>query len=510
MPRGCIFADKGPALFVGGDKLDELLAYSALLNSRAFGYLVKLQLARTELAQSYEVGLIQQTPFPEITDDGVATFACLGRRAWSLKRSLDTNNETSHAFLLPPGLNEKVTGLDRAFIEREVATIQKQIDEAAYRLYGIAPEDRADIEVPSNRAITTNASENQEVDDCEEASEDEPPVGVAADAVNSWLVGVAFGRFDPRLATGERPLPPEPEPFDSLPPRSPGMWPAGEGPARRPDILVDDDGHSDDLVALIREATERIGVDVPENLRAWLAKEFFAFHIKKYSKSRRKAPIYWQLATTSASYSVWLYIHAFTKDTLFRVQNDYAAPKLAHEERRLMTLANELRGNGTAAQRRELATQEAFVEELHAFVEEVKRVASLWNPNLDDGVVINFAPLWRLVPQHRAWQKELKATWDSLCSGDYDWAHLAMRLWPERVAPKCASDRSLAIAHGLEDAFWEQDTAGIWKERETLIWSIEEVVAKRSSAAVKAALKSLRDAADPAGLAKRGRKSKAA
>ena len=200
------------------------------------------------------------------------------------------------------------------------------------------------------------------------------------------------------------------------------------------------------------------GVDAPENLRAWLAKEFFALHIKKYSKSRRKAPIYWQLATTSASYSVWLYIHAFTKDTLFRVQNDYAAPKLAHEERRLMTLAeDELRGNGTAAQRRELATQEAFVEELRAFVEEVKRVASLWNPNLDDGVVINFAPLWRLVPQHKAWQKELKATWDSLCSGDYDWAHLAMRLWPERVVPKCASDRSLAIAHGLEDAFWEQD-----------------------------------------------------
>lgn len=58
MPRGCIFADKGPAVFVGGDKSDELLAYSALLNSRTFGYLVSVQLARTQLAQSYEVGLI--------------------------------------------------------------------------------------------------------------------------------------------------------------------------------------------------------------------------------------------------------------------------------------------------------------------------------------------------------------------------------------------------------------------------------------------------------------------
>ena len=54
-----------------------------------------------------------------------------------------------------------------------------------------------------------------------------------------------------------------------------------------------------------------------------LAKDLFPAHIRMYSKSRRKAPIYWQLATPSANYSVWLYIHAFGKDTLFRVQNDY-------------------------------------------------------------------------------------------------------------------------------------------------------------------------------------------
>ena len=92
----------------------------------------------------------------------------------------------------------------------------------------------------------------------------------------------------------------------------------------------------------------------------------------------------------------------------------------------------------------------------------MKRVAPLWNPNLDDGVVLNFAPLWRLVPQHKPWQKELKSTWDALCAGKYDWAHLAMHLWPERVVPKCATDRSLAIAHGLEDVFWVEGTDGKW------------------------------------------------
>lgn len=93
-------------------------------------------------------------------------------------------------------------------------------------------------------------------------------------------------------------------------------------------------------------------------------------------------------------------------------------------------------------------------------LDEVKRVAPLWNPNLDDGVIINFALLWRLVPHHRVWQNECKSTWEGLCKGDYDWAHLAMHLWPERVVPKCAKDRSIAIAHGLEDVFWYEDSDG--------------------------------------------------
>jgi len=247
----------------------------------------------------------------------------------------------------------------------------------------------------------------------------------------------------------------------------------------------------------------------PQELRRWFSRDFFSEHLRLYSRSQRAAPIYWQLATPSAGYSVWLYIHAFSKDTLFRVQNDYAAPKLAHEERRLESLTSELREGATAAQRKALATQESVVEELRAFLEEVKRVAPLWKPNLDDGVVINFAPLWRLVPQNKPWQKELKSTWDSLCDGKYDWAHLAMHLWPERVIPKCAKDRSLAIAHGLEDVFWVEGSDGKWTERKTPTRSIDELVRERTSPAVKAALKSLLEAPSTIGAAKKSKKGKA-
>jgi len=288
------------------------------------------------------------------------------------------------------------------------------------------------------------------------------------------------------------------------------MWPEGEErDVLPPDILVDDEGHGDDLAARALAVADRVRVEVPENLRGWLAKEFFPLHIKMYSKSRRKAPIYWQLATSSAGYSVWLYLHAFSKDTLFRVQNDYVAPKVAHEERRLESLTGELRDGATAAQRKQLAAQEALVGELRAFLDEVKRVAPLWNPNLDDGVIINFAPLWRLVPQNKSWQKELKSTWDALCEGKYDWAHLAMHLWPERVVPKCAKDRSLAIAHGLEDVFWVEGTDGKWTARKTPTKSVEELVKERTSPAVKAALKSLLEAPAASGAAKKTRKGKA-
>ena len=35
--------------------------------------------------------------------------------------------------------------------------------------------------------------------------------------------------------------------------------------------------------------------------------------------------------------------------------------------------------------------------------------------------------------------------------GEYDWAHLAYSIWPDRVRKKCKKDLSMAIAHGLED-----------------------------------------------------------
>ncbi len=451
MPRGCIFADKGPAAFVADDAPEALLALCALVNSQAFGLLVSVQLARVELAQSFEVGLIQQTPIPEINAKQQATLATFARRAWSLKRALDTVEETSHAFLLPAALRPRLGDYDPPAIEAELARLQAEIDAIAFDLYGFSEADRAAVQASPSTVQDGDADvrADDEGDDEDRAA----PIDHMAGLV-SWTLGVAFGRFDWRLATGERAAPPEPEPFDPLPAKSPGMLPDDAAPFHvHTGILVDDPGHPHDLARLVEEVFSRVNVPVPDDVRRGLQRDFFAFHLQRYSKSRRKAPIYWPLSTNSGSYTLWVYYPSLTSQTLYTAINDFIEPKL----KQVGAEVTALRNKGSARTRddeKPFEALQAFELELFELRDTLLKLAPGYQPNHDDGVQISAAPLWPLF-RHKPWQKLLKETWAKLEKGDYDWAHLAMNYWPERVREKCKTDKSLAIAHGLEDLYVE-------------------------------------------------------
>lgn len=277
----------------------------------------------------------------------------------------------------------------------------------------------------------------------------------------SYAAGVAFGRFDWRLATGERDFPPAPEPFDPLPAKSPGMLPEGAAPFHgHPGILVDDPGHPHDLARLVEEVLSCVAVTVPDEVRRWLQRDFFAFHLQRYSKSRRKAPIYWPLATVSGSYTLWLYYPTLSTQTLFTAVNDFLdGPK--GKLTQVIRACADLRMKGSARSREEEKHYEmlqSFEQELTDLRDSLLKIAQGYRPNHDDGVQITAAPLWPLF-RHKPWQKVLKDTWAKLEKGDYDWAHLAMAYWPERVRAKCKTDKSLAIAHGLEDLYVEPKAA---------------------------------------------------
>jgi hypothetical protein len=446
VPRNCVFSVAGKMAFAPERDLHTWLA---IFNSRAFDYLVRLFAGKVGGVQ-YEAGLIGGIPVADMSGDQSLQLSRLARRGWSIKRRLASIEERSHAFLLPSALRSRVGDFDPQAIDTELASIQAQIDDIAFSLYGFSEADRQAATAQSAGEPATD--EANEDEDAEETEPEAPPI----DALLSWAVGVAFSLFDWRLVTGERVAPPEPEPFDPLPAKSPGMLPDGAEPFHaHAGILVDDQGHPHDLARLIEEVLVRVEAPVPDDVRRWLQRDFFAFHLQRYSKSRRKAPIYWPLSTTSGSYTLWVYYPSLTSQTLYTASNDFMEPKLKQVGADVTTLRNK----GSARSRddeRQFEALQTFELELIELNDTLLKLAPTYKPNHDDGVQISAAPLWPLF-RHKPWQKVLKDTWAKLEKGDYDWAHLAMNYLPERVREKCKTDKSLAIAHGLEDLYIEPE-----------------------------------------------------
>ena len=311
LPSRAMFDTKGNSAFVHGDGSIDLLSLCAIANSAPFRALLALQLAAADAAaRSYDVGVVQRTPVPGLSEVQKADLAKLALASWSLRRFSDTSLEASHAFHLPALLQAGVGLLcARSAIwsqrlaesEAEFEQLEAEIDEQCFALYGIDHADREQIECG-----LPGSSEGEE-GDAEEGSDDEGPATSELNAASlvasllSWTVGVAFGRFDLRLATGGREATPPPGPFNPLPACSPGMMtdkdglPFEEPPERylvsfpRDGILIDDIGAERDLVARVRqvfdevfpdpaarweEAAEILGEE-DRTLRTWFARKFF-------------------------------------------------------------------------------------------------------------------------------------------------------------------------------------------------------------------------------------------
>lgn len=261
-----------------------------------------------------------------------------------------------------------------------------------------------------------------------------------------------------------------------------GQWAVGSGQPPKDDIVrrvrevlevlfpdkpADSTAHCPLSTAhsIEQEACDILGVS---DLRDYFRRPagFFQDHLKRYSKSRRKAPIYWPLSTASGSYTVWLYYHRLTDQTLYMVVNKYVEPKISEVQNAVdsMQYAVEARERGitgnlpsaygllpTSQLRKQWEDARTFLGELRDLREELLRIAALpYKPDLNDGVIINAAPLHKLF-RLRSWAKDTEDCWKKLQKGDYDWAHLAYTIWPDRVREVCKRDRSIAVAHGLED-----------------------------------------------------------
>ena len=83
-----------------------------------------------------------------------------------------------------------------------------------------------------------------------------------------------------------------------------------------------------------------------------------------------------------------------------------------------------------------MAELEDVLDDLRAFAERIDAILQRgYTPHIDDGVLINMAPLWELLP---SWQAEPKKCWDALARGDYDWSHQADGPLARAGTPKSA------------------------------------------------------------------------
>lgn len=275
------------------------------------------------------------------------------------------------------------------------------------------------------------------------------------------LVGMAFGRWDTAYAMGTKPLPAWGDVFDALP-----FMPVvshGDAPApaelavpadgimtNRPESTLCLAAHVRDVMHLLwgdkaddreYELCQLIGC---KSLQDYLQSPngFFDYHFKRYTKSRRKAPIYWLLSSQDGTVDYWVYYPRLSHNTL---------PLLVG---RLRTQAEALRSRLNAAltahDKGAEATVRAEQEQVEGMQDELSRIIGEgYVPCHDDGVPVTAAPLLNLIP-HRAWRQECEKNMEALTEGDYDWSHLAMSLYPARVSQKAKKDWCLALTHGLE------------------------------------------------------------
>lgn len=286
---------------------------------------------------------------------------------------------------------------------------------------------------------------------------------VIAQEIVQELVGMAFGRWDMTYARHTKDVPEFGDVFDALP-FMPVVSLETAG-LKNYDIEIPMDGllvgntdhplsivkriqtvmqtiwgkHADDIEY---ELCKLIGV---ESLQVYIDSQtgFFEYHLKRYTKSRRKAPIYWPISSPQGNIVIWVYFPRLSDQTLPHIllllskeytalQSEHTAAQLANDKRRVAQIQTSLG---------EIESLEAEIEGIHALP---------YKPNHDDGIPVTAAPLVNVF-RNTTWKNECSINMEALNSGEYDWSHMAYALFPVRIREKVKEDWCLALTHGLED-----------------------------------------------------------
>jgi hypothetical protein len=446
-PGGFIFDVAGSSVFP-----PDVSLVLAVMNSTLAQYILKF----INPTLHVQVGDLGRLP---ISTTASETIHELVEEAIALQRAESSENETTYEFIAPPPWKD---GIERLITRaRELASLEHEIDEEVYRLYGIGPDDRKAIEMElAGPAIGNDVSEATPLngDNVTEGDETETKVTTKAELAVRWIsyaVGIVLGRFSPgkvgELGCGHISSKIAEQLRDLALPNG---------------VAVVEPGHPSDLTGRVEAALELLVGDDEVALVAaatggkaladWLVKDYFSLHLKLY----RKRPVYWLLQSPKRRYNLYVFHERLTRDTLHLIQgNQYLGGRITQVRDQIKRLKERIASEDTPFVRRELERDheamhmlmndlESFMKALQAVTNQTNSRGQIvgWIPEIDDGVLINIAPLRELIP---SWAKEPRQCWNELEAGQLDWSRTAMRYWPDRVLQACLENRSYAIAHGM-------------------------------------------------------------
>jgi hypothetical protein len=396
LPEGCVFSDKGPAIFM--QRTDDTWFLLGLANSAPAEYLLKGLMS----FGSWEVGVIKRLPVPEPNPVQRETISAFARQIHDAKAAWDTGNETSTRFTRPWLLREELAPLDlpsrldhlaeqEAIEEGRIQALYAELNDEAYKLYGISAVHRAEIEATmGDRPPEVLWVAMERKDTAQKRMEH--VWRLLSYAIKRVVEADDDGIVPFQAAAGEPAL------IDRLRIELHQLFPQQD-----PNALE---------VALTNELKRRAkGYRSVASLEEWLNDVFYVHHDSLY-KSR---PILWHIASTQGSgacgFGALVRYHTFDYERLAKLRGTHLRDAIAHFRREAGLAGQEGRIDDRLLWQGRQEEAELLDQKLQWIQEGINghpapgdcRIRTPWKteadqpqgwrPDLDDGVVVNIAPL---------------------------------------------------------------------------------------------------------------------
>ena len=397
MPQGCIFGHKGPAIFPVRERDEWFLL--GLANSAPAEYLLKGLMS----FDSWEVGVIKRLPVPQPAAHQHERVGTIAREIHDAKAAWDRCNETSTRFERPwlvhdhaqLSIAEHLEQIARheAAEEDGIRHLYSELNDEVYKLYGIPDSTRAIIEETLGERPPEVLWPQMERKTVEQKRME-----------HVWrLLSYVIKRVVEADEDGVVPFAPlsgETSLLDRVRRELAALF-AGQ------DVnLVE--------IEIANELKRKVkGYNRAASVGEWLENVYFDYHAALY----KKRPVIWHIASSQSNapfaFGALCHYHKFDKNRMAKLRSSYLRDAIEAFRREAALADREGRGEDRIELQARLEEAQALDRKLQAVQEghrggpeggdrdyriltpwkSTEERPTGWNPDIDDGVKVNIAPL---------------------------------------------------------------------------------------------------------------------